>query len=90
MTIKREEAVHFCPEPPKAPTTAASIATCKSASSAITRAFLLPISSWQRTKLGIAIVANEYVHAEKVMQKVFETMDSFPELERTLTNTERL
>ncbi|HLQ84257.1 MAG TPA: DUF503 domain-containing protein [Pseudogracilibacillus sp.] len=45
---------------------------------------------WQRTKLGIAIVSNEYVHAEKMMQKVFETIDSFPELERTLTDIERL
>ncbi len=45
---------------------------------------------WQRTKLGIAIVSNEYVYAEKVMQKVFETIDSFPELERTLTDVERL
>ncbi len=45
---------------------------------------------WQRTKLGIAVVANEYVHAERVMQKVFETIDSFPELERTITETERL
>ena len=45
---------------------------------------------WQRTKLGIAIVANEYVHAEQVLQKVFETIDSFPELERTITETERI
>lgn len=45
---------------------------------------------WQRTKLGIAIVSNEYVHAEQVLQKVFETIDSFPELERTITETERL
>lgn len=45
---------------------------------------------WQRIKLGIAIVANEYVYAEQVMQKVFETIDSFPELERTITETERL
>lgn len=45
---------------------------------------------WQRTKLGIAIVSNEYVHAERVMQKVFELIDSVPELERTLTDTERL
>ena len=57
MTIKRDEAVHFCPEPPNAPATAASIATCKSASSAITKAFLLPISNWQRTKFGAVAAA---------------------------------
>src|SRR5690625_5373195 len=34
---------------------------------------------WQRTKLGIAIVTNEYVHAEQVLQKVFETIDSYTE-----------
>jgi len=45
---------------------------------------------WQRTKLGIAIVTNEYVHAEQVLQKVFETIDSYTELERTITETERL
>lgn len=43
---------------------------------------------WQRTKLGIAIVANERVHAEQVMQCVLEDIDANYELERTITNIE--
>ena len=45
---------------------------------------------WQRTQLGIAIVANEYVFAEKVLQKVLDIIDQNPELERTITHVERL
>lgn len=43
---------------------------------------------WQRTKLGIAIVSNERVHAEQVVQRVLEDIDTIPELERTITNIE--
>ncbi|WLV25801.1 DUF503 domain-containing protein [Aciduricibacillus chroicocephali] len=43
---------------------------------------------WQRTKLGIAVVANEQVHAEQVMQRVLAEIDENTELERTITNIE--
>ncbi|GEN86461.1 DUF503 domain-containing protein [Oceanobacillus sp. FSL W8-0428] len=45
---------------------------------------------WQRTKLGIVIISTDYVHAEKVIQQALKTIDSFSELERTITNIERL
>ncbi|MEJ8776883.1 DUF503 domain-containing protein [Pseudogracilibacillus sp. ICA-222130] len=41
---------------------------------------------WQRTKLGIATVSNEYVHAEKMIQQVIRFIDQNPEVERTITN----
>jgi len=45
---------------------------------------------WQRTKLGVVIISTDYVHAEKVIQQALHTIDSFSELERTITNIERL
>lgn len=45
---------------------------------------------WQRTKLGIVTISNEQVFSEKVIQGVLDAIDSFPELERTITNIERL
>lgn len=45
---------------------------------------------WQRTKIGIAIVANERKYAEKVMQEVFKLLDHDPALERTITTMDRL
>lgn len=45
---------------------------------------------WQRTKLGIVIISTDYVHAEKVIQQALNMIDSFSELERTITNIERL
>lgn len=45
---------------------------------------------WQRTKLGLAIVTNEYVHGEKIMQRCLDVIDSFPEWERTITDIENL
>lgn len=45
---------------------------------------------WQRTKLGIVTVSNDAVRAERVIQQVLNYIDSFPEIERTLTNVERL
>lgn len=45
---------------------------------------------WQRTKLGIVTVSNDTVHAEKVIQQTLNMIDSFPELERTITDIERL
>lgn len=45
---------------------------------------------WQRIKLGIVTISNERVHAEKTIQQVLHVIDSFPELERTITHVERL
>lgn len=45
---------------------------------------------WQRVKLGIVTTSNDSVHAEQVIQSVLKVIDSYPELERTITNTERL
>ncbi|GAA0612204.1 DUF503 domain-containing protein [Virgibacillus siamensis] len=45
---------------------------------------------WQRTKIGIVTISNDLTHAEQVMQEVFRIMDTFTELERTITNVERL
>jgi len=45
---------------------------------------------WQRTKLGIVTISNESVHAEQVIQEALRLIDSFSELERTVTHTERI
>lgn len=45
---------------------------------------------WQRTKLGIVTISNEQGYSEKVVQGVLRVIDSFPEIERTITNIERL
>ncbi|HLQ73831.1 MAG TPA: DUF503 domain-containing protein [Bacillota bacterium] len=45
---------------------------------------------WQRIKLGVVAVSNEWTHAEQMMQEVLKTIDSFPEFERTLTTMDRL
>lgn len=45
---------------------------------------------WQRTKLGIVTISNERLHAEQMMQEVMRVIDSFPELERTITSIEQL
>jgi len=45
---------------------------------------------WQRIKFGIVTISNEKVHSEKIIQKVLETIDSFPELERTITHIEQI
>ncbi|MFU0790991.1 DUF503 domain-containing protein [Cerasibacillus sp. JNUCC 74] len=45
---------------------------------------------WQRTKLGIVTISTEQVHAEQVIQGVMDVIDSYTELERTITNVERI
>ncbi|WP_099158139.1 DUF503 domain-containing protein [Virgibacillus ndiopensis] len=45
---------------------------------------------WQRTKVGIVTISNDKNHAEQVIQEVLRIMDTFPELERTITNVEHL
>ncbi|MES5395291.1 DUF503 domain-containing protein [Bacillus amyloliquefaciens] len=44
--------------------------------------------TWQRTSLGIAVVSSSHVQAEKEIQRVLAFIDSFPEIERTITRTE--
>ena len=45
---------------------------------------------WQRSKLAIVTVSNEYQFAEKIIQEVLKTIDSYPDLERTITTIDRL
>ena len=45
---------------------------------------------WQRTKLGIVTISNDKTQAEKVMQEVLKRIDSYVELERTITNCDIL
>ncbi|MRH42303.1 DUF503 family protein [Aquibacillus halophilus] len=45
---------------------------------------------WQRTKLGLVTISSNKVQAERVINQAFAMIDSFPEIERTLTNTEWL
>lgn len=44
---------------------------------------------WQRTKIGLVTISNESVHAEQVIQEALRIIDSFPELERTITHVEK-
>lgn len=43
---------------------------------------------WQRAKLGIVTISNESLHAEQTLAAVIRTIDSFPEIERTITKQE--
>lgn len=45
---------------------------------------------WQRTKLGIVTISNTQVHADQIIQEVFRVIDTYPEVERTITNIEQL
>ena len=45
---------------------------------------------WHRTKMGVAIVCNDYVFGERVIQEIFKVFDANPELERTITTVDRL
>lgn len=45
---------------------------------------------WQRTKFGIVTISNEQIYSEKVIQEVLHVIDSYPEMERTITHIERL
>lgn len=46
--------------------------------------------TWQRTKLAIVTVASVRVSAEGVLQQTQQFIDSFPEIERTITDIEWL
>lgn len=45
---------------------------------------------WQRTKVGVVTVSSSSIHAEKVIQQVLQAVDSFTELERTITTIDEL
>lgn len=40
---------------------------------------------WQRTKIGIAAVTSSRVSTERELQNALKLIDSFPEIERTIT-----
>jgi len=44
---------------------------------------------WQRMKIGIVTVSENATHAEQIIQAAIREIDSFVELERTITNIER-
>jgi len=43
---------------------------------------------WQRTKLGIVAVASNRITTEMELQRALGMLDSFPEIERTVTTFE--
>jgi len=43
---------------------------------------------WQRTKLAIAFVSSSKKICEQTMQDILDFLDSFPEIERTITELE--
>ncbi|RDW17798.1 DUF503 domain-containing protein [Oceanobacillus chungangensis] len=45
---------------------------------------------WQRSKIGIVTISIDLSHAEQRIQKTLQVIDSFPELERTITTVERI
>ncbi|WP_251549154.1 DUF503 domain-containing protein [Neobacillus muris] len=45
---------------------------------------------WQRTKIAIAAVSQAKAGAEKELQNALKLIDSFPEIERTITEIEWL
>ncbi|MGY4787537.1 DUF503 domain-containing protein [Bacillus sp. OHL2] len=44
--------------------------------------------TWQRTSIGIAVISSSRVQVEKELQRVLSFIDSFPEIERTITKSE--
>ncbi len=45
---------------------------------------------WQRTKIAIVVVSSARVSAEIELQHAFKLLDSFPEIERTITDIDWL
>lgn len=45
---------------------------------------------WQRTKFGIVTISTSYTHAEQMIQEVLRVIDEYSEMERTITQVERL
>jgi uncharacterized protein len=46
--------------------------------------------TWQRTKIAIAVVTGSRVSTELELQNALKLIDSFPEIERTITDIEWL
>ncbi|MGM7720411.1 DUF503 family protein [uncultured Metabacillus sp.] len=44
--------------------------------------------TWQHTKFGIVAVSSNKVQTERELQRVLQFIDSFPEIERTVTSFE--
>lgn len=45
---------------------------------------------WQRTKFGIVTISTSYIHAEQIIQEVLRVIDSRSEMERTITQVNRI
>ncbi|XJZ28539.1 DUF503 domain-containing protein [Bacillota bacterium Lsc_1132] len=45
---------------------------------------------WQRTKIGVAAIGSNRIPVEKELQHALKLIDSFPEIERTITDIEWL
>lgn len=45
---------------------------------------------WQRTKIAIVVVSSSRASTEKELQNALKLIDSFPEIERTVTDIEWL
>ncbi|WP_420491378.1 DUF503 domain-containing protein [Neobacillus drentensis] len=45
---------------------------------------------WQRTKIAIAVVTSTRTATEQELQKALKLIDSFPEIERTITEIDWL
>ncbi|MFJ7729033.1 DUF503 domain-containing protein [Neobacillus sp. NPDC097160] len=45
---------------------------------------------WQRTKIAIAVVTSSRVSTEQELQNALKLIDSFPEIERTITEIDWL
>ncbi|WP_027408728.1 DUF503 domain-containing protein [Anoxybacteroides tepidamans] len=45
---------------------------------------------WQRTKIGIVAITSDRMATEKELHRALEMIDSFPEIERTVTTFEWL
>lgn len=45
---------------------------------------------WQRTKFGIVTISTSYAHAEQMMQEILRVIDENEEMERTITNVDRI
>lgn len=46
--------------------------------------------TWQRTKIAIVTVSSARLSTESELQKALKLLDSFPEIERTITDIEWL
>lgn len=45
---------------------------------------------WQRTKIAVVTVSSSHIASEKELQRALKYVDSFPEIERTITDIQWL